>query len=126
MILKFLADMNISPITVELINSAGYDIVRDSQVLSKSSSDEDILQYSREHNFILLTQDLDFSHLIALGNLSKPSFITFRVSDNSPQRLAEIFLQIMNSIDIIDILENGSSITVNDRGIRIRQSPIHG
>lgn len=122
--LKFLADMNISPITVELIQARNYEVVRVSHVLKHSSSDNEILEYSRSHNLTLLTQDLDFSYLIALSNYSKPSFITFRVTNNSPQKLAELFFKIMNLENILEAIGSGSSITVNDSGIRIRQLPI--
>jgi predicted nuclease of predicted toxin-antitoxin system len=123
--LEFLADMNISPITVDLINSAGYLMSRVSERLSSSSLDAEILSYSRKNNLILVTQDLDFSNLIALGNYRQPSFITFRIANNSPAELAAMFGKIMKHESIVESLYSGSSITVTDKGIRIRQLPIN-
>jgi len=48
--LLFLADMNISPITLRELKKHGWDIVRVSEVLNANAKDEEILRYARVIN----------------------------------------------------------------------------
>ena len=64
--LQFLADMNISPLTVKTIEKQGHNIIRDSELMKHSAPDSDILEYARNHQMVILTQDTrDFSALIS-------------------------------------------------------------
>lgn len=65
--LKYLADMNLSPQTVEALQLDGLDIIRVSDVMPGTSADRDILYYARQQGLVIITQDLDFSRLIAIG-----------------------------------------------------------
>ena len=48
--LEFLANMNISPLTVEALRREGLSIIRVSEVLDRKSKDTEILDYARIHN----------------------------------------------------------------------------
>jgi hypothetical protein len=58
--------MNISPLTVTYLKDRGWDILRVSEVMDQSTKDLVILGYAREHDKIIITQDLDFSKLLAI------------------------------------------------------------
>ena len=64
---RILANMNISPLTVSALREVGWDIIRVSQVLPSNASDREILEFARSQERVVVTQDLDFSSLIALG-----------------------------------------------------------
>ncbi len=76
MALKFLADMNISPKTVEALQRRGWDVLRVSQRLSIHATDQEILELARREGRVLITQDLDFSALLALSGHHQPSLVT--------------------------------------------------
>jgi predicted nuclease of predicted toxin-antitoxin system len=65
--LRFIADVHISPQTVVALQQQGYDILRVTEVLPATATDTEILELARVENRIVLTQDLDFSALVALG-----------------------------------------------------------
>lgn len=77
--MKLLADIHVSPDTVAFLNSLGYDTVRVSEALSPSAADSLIISHAFEEDRTVLTQDLDFSALMALSGRSKPSIITLRL-----------------------------------------------
>ncbi len=59
--LRFLANMNISPETVNALKETGIDIVRVSQILPTNASDREALALARrESRILVVTQDLDF------------------------------------------------------------------
>ena len=77
--LRLLADMNLSPLTVAALKADGYDIVRVSSLLSATTADSVILELARQRGMVIVTQDLDFSTLLALGGYDRPSLVTLRL-----------------------------------------------
>ena len=120
--LQFLADMNISPQTVSDLCRQGWDAVRVSDLIPDNSPDEDILELARRRGMVLLTQDLDFSHLIALGGYDSPSLVTLRVSITDPEVITRVLLEVLPNIE--RALREGSAVTIDDRGARARKLPI--
>jgi predicted nuclease of predicted toxin-antitoxin system len=82
--LWWLADVHISPLTVEALKSQGYDIVRSTDLLPANAADLEILELARVEHKVVLTQDLDFSMLVALSSDASPSLITLRLSSAKP------------------------------------------
>jgi len=120
--LRFIADMNLSPLTVNDLRRDGWEIVRVSDFLPADASDDKILAWTRSQDSVLITQDLDFSTLLALAGFSRPSLITLRLSNTDPgvvtSRLRRIIAQIEQA------LREGSAVTVDDISVRIRRLPI--
>lgn len=122
--LRFLADMNISPITVAALTEVGWDTVRVSTPLSEDSSDEAILSYAAEKDRVVCTQDLDFSDLLALTGRDRPSLVTVRISNTAPEIVASRLLDVLPVV--ADDLEQGSVVTIEEETVRIRTLPIGG
>jgi predicted nuclease of predicted toxin-antitoxin system len=120
--MKFLANMNISPKTIESLRRSGWDILRVSEVLKSTSPDMLILEYSRQEGRILITQDLDFSNLLALNNLESPSLVTLRLSGANPQLITERLRQVLPELE--NVLKEGNAIIIEDASVRIRKLPL--
>ena len=56
--LEFLANMNISPVTVEDLRRLGWTIVRVPEIMDRKSKDIEILTYAREHNKVVIIKPL--------------------------------------------------------------------
>jgi len=65
--MRLIADIHISPRTVEQLIESGHDVVRVNDVLSFTATDEEIVAKAIEDDRTILTQDLDFSSIIALA-----------------------------------------------------------
>jgi len=120
-LIHFLADMNISPQTVKSIRYCDYSIVRVSEILPANSTDLQILSRARQEHLVVITQDLDFSTLVALGGQIVPSLITIRMSDSSPEKVTERLLQVLSEIK--EIIPLGYSIIITDTHHRLRKLP---
>ena len=117
-----LADMNLSPLTVAALQADGYDITRVSSLLPATTSDANILELARQRGMVVVTQDLDFSTLLALGGHSRPSLVTLRLTHTEPEFVTERLQQVLPQIE--QHLAAGCAITVGDVAIRIRNLPI--
>jgi len=120
--IRFLANMNISPNTVEALRKHGWDIVRISQFLPVNASDQDILEFARQEDRVVVTQDLDFSALLALGSYKRPSLISLRLSASDPDTITRKLLESVPRIK--RELREGCAVTVEDVAIRVRRLPI--
>jgi predicted nuclease of predicted toxin-antitoxin system len=81
------------------------------------------LEYARRENRVVLTQDLDFSSLLALSGLDRPSLITLRLSETHPKITA---LKILRAVRLLEQkLAEGCAVTIEDQAIRLRKLPIH-
>lgn len=120
--LRLLADVHISPLTVEVLRSQGYDIVRTTDLLPATASDAEILELARVEGKVVLTQDLDFSMLVALSNYGLPSLITLRLSSARPDVVAQRLLDVLPTVEAE--LTEGAAITISDDSVRVRKLPI--
>ncbi len=120
--LCLLADVHISPLTVAALNSQGYDIVRTTDLLPATAADVEILELARVEGRVILTQDLDFSMLVALSNYGLPSLITLRLSSAKPDIVTQRLLDVLPTLET-ELIE-GAAVTISDDSVRVRQLPI--
>ena len=121
-ILRLIADVHISPLTVAALKVQGYDIVRTTDLLPATAADAEILELARVQGRIVLTQDLDFSMLVALSNYRLPSLITLRLSSVKPDLVTQKLLDVLPTVETE--LTEGAAVTLNDDSVRIRKLPI--
>ncbi len=120
--MRFLADAGLSPLTVDFLTTLGHEAVHVRTLGMQRAPDADVIARARADTSIVITFDLDFGEVLALGVLDKPSVIIFRLADERPasvnQRLAAVLEE--RSAD----LESGALILVEDTRYRVRKLPI--
>lgn len=120
--MKFLADMGISPRTVNWLRARGYDAIHLIEEGLEKLPDERILMKARNEGRIILTVDLDFGSLLAITRSSLPSVILFRLSNESRECIQERLELVLNQC--CEDLEAGVIISVSDEAFRVRKLPI--
>lgn len=120
--LKLIADMHISPITVAELQASGYQIRRMTEYLSAYASDIEIVELARREEAIIVTQDLDFSALVAQSGLNGPSVVSLRAGDAKPQVISKILKTALPQIEA-DLIE-GAIVSVEETQFRVRKLPI--
>ncbi len=120
--MKFLADMGISPRTVNWLRAMGYDAVHLVDEGLERLPDDEILVKACAEERILLTVDLDFGYLLAVSKATLPSVILFRLGNESYQIINERLVEVLARFE--SDLATGAIISVSDRDFRVRQLPI--
>ena len=95
--MRFLADAGISPRTVEFLTQLGHDAVHARTLDLHRAADHRIVEHARADARIVVTFDLDFGDILALGVMNGPSVIIFRLSDERP---AAVNPRLSGQIDI--------------------------
>jgi predicted nuclease of predicted toxin-antitoxin system len=119
---RFLADLNISPLTVAILQRQGWDVVRASELLPATAADEEVLLVARQERRTIITHDLDFSALLALQGLSQPSLITLRLATNDPVEVARRLTTV--ALLLVEALNEPCAVTIEDLKVRVRELPI--
>lgn len=122
--MRFLADAGISPKTVEFLEQLGHDAVHIRTLGLQRATDRELVERARADSRVVLTFDLDFGEVLALGILDRPSVIIFRLADERAdsvnQRLSVVLRERLAD------LQSGALILVEDTRYRVRKLPIGG
>ena len=120
--LKFIADIHISPLTVRALQNKGYDIVRITNRLPATASDKEIIQLAHREKTVIITQDLDFSAIIAQSGLNGPSVVSLRVTNAKPDIVTRILITVLPLIEA-DLFE-GAIISIDEKEYRVKKLPV--
>jgi len=120
--MRFLADAGLSPLTVDFLIELGHEAIHVRTLGLRRAPDLDIVARASADSSVVLTFDLDFGDVLALGVLDKPSVIIFRLSDERPQSVNRRLSEVVS--DRSRELESGALILVEDTRYRVRKLPI--
>ena len=120
--MRIVADLHISPRTVEFLRLLGHDVVRVGEVLNASTPDETIVHWAAEQNRTILTQDLDFTDIIALSGQTHPSLVVLRLSSSRIEHVNSVLERALPGLEA-DVIA-GAIISVRDERIRRRRLPV--
>jgi len=120
--LRFLADVGVSRRTVAALRELGHDASHLLEDGLERLTDAAILTKAAEERRIVLTFDLDFGDLLAAGQQSLPSVITFRLHNQTPAAVTPRLLTVLStcSRELLD----GAVVIVEDAEFRVRRLPI--
>lgn len=115
--MKLLLDMNLSPRWVDWLTGAGYAAVHWASVGSAQAANSVIMAYARDHDFIVLTQDLDFSAILAATGDARPSVIQIRADNVSPDAIGDMVVSALRQLE--PELRSGALATIDPIRTRI-------
>lgn len=120
--MRFLSDVGISRSTTVELRQRGHDVLHLREEGLQRLPDDRILDLAQHEQRIVLTFDLDFGDLLALGTHSFPSVVIFRLQDQTPDSVTPRLLRLIDERK--DELEAGAIVIVEDQRYRLRRLPI--
>ena len=120
--MRSLADAGISPKTVDFLRGLGHDAVHVRTLGLEQADDGHVVQVAGADSRVVLTFDLDFGEILALGVLDSPGVVTFRLSDERPDSVNRHLSAVL--AERTADLEAGALILVEDTRYRVRRLPI--
>lgn len=84
--------------------------------------DETVLERARQEDRILISADMDFPRIVALGGWARPSLVIFRNSVRSLARQIQRLSEYLSAVR--PALEEGAIATFDHSVVRIRALPI--
>ncbi len=120
--MKLLIDMNLSPLWVDFLGSAGVEAVHWTSVGARDALDTDIMAYAAAKDYIVLTHDLNFGAILAGTNDARPSVVQFRASDLSMGAIGRYLIDALRRMEAE--LQEGALLTIEPGRARMRLLPL--
>ena len=120
--MRFLVDAGVSSRTVDFLTHLGHEALHVRALGLQRAPDAALVEWARAHDSVIITFDLDFGDVLALGVLEKPSVIILRLSDERTPSVNQHLSAVL--ADRQADLEAGALIVVEDRRFRVRKLPI--
>ena len=122
--MKLLVDMNLSPSWVDRLAGHGFESVHWFTIGAATAPDVEILAWANEHEFVLITNDLDFSAILAAGAVDGPSVVQLRTQDLLSESAARIVARALAAHR--EDIKRGALLSIDEGGTRVRMLPLKG
>jgi predicted nuclease of predicted toxin-antitoxin system len=120
--MKFLLDMPVSALLLDVLRVHGHEGVHAYQIGKGRATDGELLEIARQENRVVITADLDFPRLLALSSAAGPGLILFRGGNYSDVEMCDLLERVIKEVSV-ETLES-SVCVVDKKRIRITQLPI--
>jgi predicted nuclease of predicted toxin-antitoxin system len=120
--MRFLIDMNLSPGWARLIEEAGFEAIHWSTIGAHDAEDAVLLQWADEHDYIVLTNDLDFGAILAATRARRPSVLQIRGELLTPGVIGNMVIAAIRQT--ASDLQKGALVAVDVTRARVRILPI--
>jgi len=114
--------MNLSPLWKNRLAELSIESDHWSNVGAANSSDTEIMAYAKANSLIVLTQDLDFSAILAATNGELPSVVQIRGSEVSCEVIGNQVVAAL--IQMTAELESGALLSIDPTRTRMRLLPL--
>jgi predicted nuclease of predicted toxin-antitoxin system len=104
------------------LRGAGWDTRHWSEVGPVNASDADIMAWAKARDWCVITNDLDFSAILAATHADGPSIVQIRGQDLAPDSLGPTLIHVLTNHG--DVLASGALVTVDIRRARVRVLPL--
>jgi predicted nuclease of predicted toxin-antitoxin system len=119
---KLLVDMNLSPSWVERLVGHGFEAVHWSTIGAATAPGVEILTWPNEHGFVVITNDLDFSAILAAGARATPSVVQIRTQDLLSDEVVSTVVHALEAHR--DHIERGALLSIDEAATRVRMLPL--
>lgn len=120
--MKLLLDMNLSPLWLEALRSAGHEPIHWSHVGPPNAPDSHLMAWAAVNHCVVMTHDLDFAALLAASQANNPSVLLLRTRSTLPSRIGHLVLTVLRIHQ--QSLETGVIVTLDEDRSRVRVLPL--
>jgi len=118
---KFLADENISPLTVKHIRKLGFDISDLIERNKRGIINGKLIELAVRENRVILTQDLDFGEMFYFSGKKEFGVIVIRVKSPTVEKINLVIEKFIEEIDLNKVDLTKSLIILDETKYRIRK-----
>ena len=122
--MKLLVDMNLSPSWIDRLRRHGFEAAHWSTIGAATAPDAEILTWAKEYQFVVITNDLDFSAILAASAGASPSVVQIRTQDLLSDAAVAIVAKAIEAHR--EDIERGALLSIDEAGSRVRMLPLKG
>lgn len=119
--MKFFADHCTYSVTVKFLRGLGHTVKAAREAGLEVADDTDILQYAKDTDAVLLTNDSDCANILIYPPASYLSIIVLKISKATAPQVHEVLQQMLNNIPSNQF--SGALFVVDRNKYRVRRTP---
>jgi predicted nuclease of predicted toxin-antitoxin system len=119
---KVLVDMNLAPNWVTFLSGAGFAVQHWRDLGIYNAPDSEIMAYAKAEGWIVLTNDLDFSSMLAWSGDAQPTVVQIRAPDLRVEVIGDLVLSALVRLRV-EAGDAGTLVTVEPERTRFRVLP---
>lgn len=116
--MKILLDMNLSPKLADMLVKKGIEAKHWFKIGAPNATDTEIMTHACQKNYVVVTNDLDFSAILSATQGQKPSVVQLRTGSCSLEKIAELLVFALQLYE--QALDNGAILTIDSKKSRFR------
>ena len=120
--MKIVVDMNLTRDWLPELHAMGHEAIHWSAVGAVDAPDMAIMEWARINDHIVMTSDLDFAELLAVGGGEKPSVIQLRLGRHIPMKIAGLLASALIKSEFE--LATGALLSLDHKSNRLRLLPL--
>lgn len=120
--MKILIDMNLSPVWAEFLIAHGHEAIHWGTFGLPDAADSELMDWAANNSFVVLTNDLDFTAILAATGSQLPSVIQLRLEPLSPRAIGTTVLLAMSECRAD--LAKGALVSIGANRARVRVLPL--
>jgi predicted nuclease of predicted toxin-antitoxin system len=120
---KLILDENLSPGWRDFLAALGIQATHWRDIGNMGDPDETLFDYACEHDAVIVSQDLDFTRMLALRGTRLPSVIQLRVQCPTPEIIGQALLSVIENHR--DQPREGCLISLDLERHRLRLLPLN-
>ncbi len=120
--MKIVVDMNLTPFWVPFLEANGLFALHWSTVGAITAPDEEIMAWAKSNGYIIFTNDLDFSRMLAFSGDTYPSVLQIRTASTFPRLVGDLTVNVLRQFEAE--LTAGSLVSFNERPAKVRALPL--
>lgn len=120
--MKLLVDMNLSPRWVEFLARNHFEALHWTNAGDPRAADAELMAYAARHDYVVLTNDLDFGAILAVTHANKPSVVQIRSDNLDPDVIGHQVIAALRQVE--DQLRAGALVNVALQRTRLRVLPL--
>ena len=110
------------PAWVDILEAEGWETVHWHEVGEPNAPDAEIMVSARDRGYHVVTNDLDFSTILAATGAEGPSVVQIRAQDLAPATLTPTLVTVLRQYAAN--LDSGAILTLDARGSKVRALPL--
>lgn len=121
--MRLLLDQNLSERLVDLLSPHGVDAIHVRALDMRSATDAEILDYAAAHDRVVVSQDSDFTVLLAQRRATRPSVVLMRTAHAvTAVEIADMLLANLPALE--QDIEGGAIVSMGPEHVRVRRLPL--
>ena len=120
--MKLVIDMNLTPNWVVVLTAQRFDVVHWSAVGTTTATDATIMNWALTESRVVVTNDLDFGHILALTHATGPSVVLIRGPQLLPSQIGDVVVECLKTYE--QELAHGALIVIDHQRKRVRVLPL--